>query len=102
MEETCIETCFCSTDTSPEPDTIICEEPVSASFCEEACGCGCDNDDGAGYINCLVVEGVCTHDAAEICEAACSCPIVQIRHGRKGEGLGKQFEEVVLMLVDEY
>lgn len=98
MEETCVETCFCSADTTPEPTLILCEEPVRASFCEEACGCGCDD---AGYIKCLPAEGICTNDAAQTCEAACSCKICQIPgHGMKNEGLGRQFEEVVLERVD--
>lgn len=87
MAETCIETCFCSAYTTPEPTLILCEEPVEASFCEEACGCECDD---VGAINCPAEEGVCTHDAAQLCEAACSCKVDQIRHGMKKEGPNKQ------------
>lgn len=87
MEETCIETCFCSMDTTPDPTTILCEEPVKTSFCEQACGCGCDD---AGSVNCLTEEGTCTNDAAQTCEAACSCKIGQISHGMKKKGPSKQ------------
>lgn len=88
-EETCIETCFCAVDTTPDPTSILCEEPVEASFCEEACGCGCND---VGHINCLAAEGMCTRDAAQLCEAACSCKAVQMRHGVKNEEPSKQVE----------
>lgn len=86
MEETCVETCFCFADITPDPTTILCEEPVKTSFCEEACGCGCDD---GGSTNCLAEEGTCTHDVALLCEAACSCKVGQTRHGMK-EGPSKQ------------
>lgn len=68
MEETWIETCFCAA--GPPERIILCEEPISASFCEEACRCGCDDE---GVINCVVAEETCAHDAAQTCDAACSC-----------------------------
>lgn len=62
---------------APDPTLLVplvfsAKSLFKAFFCEEAYDCGCTCDE-VGHVNCLVAEGICTHDAAQLCEEACLC-----------------------------